>query len=503
MEELRPGEFWDFYQKHKGFVNVLYNALEEDADVYSAVKGDLQDLYTRVLSKFPFASTLRILIDDVIFTVEKLPFTEKKIDVSKGCFEVKLPYLNKRIHATWDLIFKNTDKEILGRIWDRLNATRLPTEEITQSNEDTIARVIQERNSALESLVTAPCEGFLAADDTIFLVARHWNSWAPSFFEVPGGCYAIIPPRASEGESNTKKKVIVIDPGFRFLKVLKENWRIGVPQIGSVIVSHFHPDHVGGLFEYIALQYTHYQQTGVKSTLYLNPTCRQVFGDLSPAIEVRTIDDGDEFAVIEDMQRNDGLLENVSAKAFRTHHWELGHENKSLGFIISIETRAKEPYKCPTSRYLGTKRVAILGDTAYSPDFAKRIYSSDVLVLHLGSFQMKESRGKAKHLYAKGLLDLLKDCGTWIRQSSREPRKKVLISELGLEHANSSYIKHCLGEATIKDIHLLLDDDSNYLEIITEFLNKEVKEWADVYVETYGVKVHFGENVRVEPANTA
>jgi glyoxylase-like metal-dependent hydrolase (beta-lactamase superfamily II) len=490
-------EFQDFYKKHKGLAATVYDILSRDANVFFRVKENFKDVHNILLSRLRLPNDMEIRIEDVIFIIDNLPFSEKRINRLDGHFELKLPYVGKKSSSTLEAAFNRVDEEVLKTVWDRSFSRNTRNKSGTQSIIDTISKEIEAKDQALEKLVTAPSESFRPPQDTTFRVARLWNSWTPSFFDIPGGCYVILPPEGSR-ELKVESQVVVIDPGFGFLKVLRENWGIGIPEIDTVVVSHFHPDHVGGLFEYIALQHTYYKHMKRQAILYLNPTCKEVFGDLSPAIEARTIDENDEIAIIHNFQRYDGLREYITLKPFKTYHWELGHENKSLGFLVSIETRVEGTSRFVSSDYPNYRQIAILGDTAYSPKLAKKVYSADVLVFHLGSFKAKESEGAGKHLYARGLIDLMKACRTYIKESSHQQRRIVLISELGLEHSSWSDIKKYVNPITLPNLPSQVDDDRDYVELISEILREEARDWAEVFiVSRLDIRVVFGQSIQV------
>ena len=115
----------------------------------------------------------------------------------------------------------------------------------------------------------------ISVEEHLFVVARRWNSWYPSFFNVPGGCYAVINPVCIKRK---RPRVVVIDPGFRFLKVLSDIG-ITIKDIETCIITHNHPDHIGGVFEYIASR--HAADEG--SRLVCNATTCAMFNGYSQA----------------------------------------------------------------------------------------------------------------------------------------------------------------------------------------------------------------------------
>jgi len=132
---------------------------------------------------------------------------------------------------------------------------------INQLNE--IIKRSQNRELLLEKIVKEldPIKNFL--DSRNFLIfARQWNSWYPSMLNVRGGCYLF----------NINKEIIIIDPGFNTLEVIKEK-DLDLRLIKHIFITHFHPDHFENLIAIIK------RLTSKKNKIlvYLNSTAYKQF----------------------------------------------------------------------------------------------------------------------------------------------------------------------------------------------------------------------------------
>ncbi len=284
----------------------------------------------------------------------------------------------------------------------------------------------------------------------VFVVGRRWNSWYPSYFSVPGGAYVIVMPKYKN-----KNEVIVIDPGFKSLKILSENLNISVADISTCIISHNHPDHIGGIFEYLACRNT----LNKKSHLFCNPTTLEMF------LNHRSIEQIDEISInlLEDWDK--AKFSKILISGFKTSHNEIGPRNNPRAIEIEFVLRPNEI----------KNKIVILGDTEFRPEYISLLAKSNIkiLVIHIGSAQLKEGAGK--HLYIQGTKDLL--TGLNLELKKNDVGKKhllVLISEWGLEHASSEQlgkigIKNIPDEfegSPIKDIISCLEKDLDYIKIL-------------------------------------
>jgi L-ascorbate metabolism protein UlaG (beta-lactamase superfamily) len=257
-------------------------------------------------------------------------------------------------------------------------------------------------------------------DEHYFVVARRWNSWYPSFFNVPGGCYAVLCPVCQNIKRN---RVIVIDPGFRFLEVLAA-LGISVNDIETCIISHNHPDHIGGAFEYIVSRHVADKQ----SNFICNPSAYALFKEFNQkGITISVINSNQELITCKIHSPKNCCL---TLESFDTEHQELGPQSDSKGIIFNFKG------------YNNTRKLVVLGDTSYDSKnhqhFIEKItdHETKVAVLHIGSAQLKERIGG--HLYLEGLLAILNHIGKKLIETNRNNDDKliILISEWGLEHAS-------------------------------------------------------------------
>ena len=285
----------------------------------------------------------------------------------------------------------------------------------TKNNEN---QLIKYFNNAINSIV--PIE----INEHYFVVARRWNSWYPSFFNVPGGCYAVLCPVC---KSIKRNRVIVIDPGFRFLEVLA-TLGISVKDIETCIVSHNHPDHIGGAFEYIVSRHA----ADKESNFICNPSAYALFKDFTQkGINLSVINSNQELITCNIHSPSNCCL---TLESFDTEHKELGPQSDSKGIIFNF------------NGYTNTRTLVILGDTSYDSKnhqhFIDKItdHETKVAVLHIGSAQLKKRIGG--HLYLEGLLAILNHIGKRLIENHRNNNDKliILISEWGLEHASQKQL---------------------------------------------------------------
>lgn len=274
-----------------------------------------------------------------------------------------------------------------------------------------------------------------------FGIARRWNSWYPSYFDVEGGCYVLIPGDVDlKHEGNKKDKrvgVVVIDPGFRFMDILRSEYQIEPRDISSVIVTHYHPDHMGGLLEFAAIMKTSKQPC----TMYVNSTTFGSFRSLQDTfINVCELCDGQIQELLKYVAR-DGKLVQARIRAVRVHHNEIGNQHASLGLVLEISQSSSERQSNPGQ---SVYRIGIMGDTdgsaEYIPEYVREFSNVDVLLLHLGTYSDRKFGHGGKHLYVEGVKNVLSGFGTHLRESGKAGGSSltnmvVVLSEFGLELA--------------------------------------------------------------------
>ncbi len=292
---------------------------------------------------------------------------------------------------------------------------------------------VARREEALQSyfLERTKESSMLFPEEPSLLVGRRWNSWYPSFFDADGGAYAVLCPRSGDG----RLQAAVVDPGFSFLRILG-GLGVSIRDMVSCIVTHNHPDHVGGVFEYIACRHV----IGDHSTIQANPSVSRMLEDYGGAgltiTELKTED-------VELLSSSQGR--QLAVRGIETDHTEAGRSSSSLGLVISSTVRARG------GAVENRAELIILGDTSYEPHrhqvrFVANLinYNVKVLVVHIGCSQLKFRHGK--HLYLEGLQRLLRDVDSHLEYMNYNGKLLVLISEWGLEHATAEQIKGICGE---------------------------------------------------------
>jgi CheY-like chemotaxis protein len=308
----------------------------------------------------------------------------------------------------------------------------------------TIDYMVKRRETALKEYMKSivgqdslTCE----ADEPLFIVGRRWNSWYPSIFPVPGGAYAIVSPRSMNNAPypENSRPTVVIDPGFRFLEIFRD---IGVSlaNIECCIATHNHPDHIGGIFEFLAARHAF----GKRTRAFCNPAVSEMLGNCSNFnLEVKELNNEHVDALYPYPIAKDSWIK-IRLKGFNTFHEEIGRLNSAKGLVFTLQTGNRN------NDLEDISDVVIVGDTEY--DHADHhdliiptICTSNVrlVVLHIGCSQLKQSTGK--HLYLKGLEDILQDMDAQLRMIKYQGKLLVVISEWGLEHATKQQLLRACG----------------------------------------------------------
>lgn len=280
---------------------------------------------------------------------------------------------------------------------------------------DELIRIIDDRESFLEKMITQK-HSTVDRKDGRFLVARKWNSWYPSYFDVEGGCYAIITREPISGDNDPG--IIIVDPGFKFLKILKQ-FEIEPINIKNVVVTHFHPDHIAGLEEFLTQAF----KSNQKCTIYLNPTSYEVFKIYEGKNIIINELKPEKSILLAEYNTKNGK-EKIRLRSHKANHREIGNRNNALSLAFEIQTRKN-------NGELKNYNVGILGDTdgseKYLETYVKNFQNMDILCLHVGSFTEKKYGSGYGHLYAPGTMKLLE------KLNSAKKFPLIILSEFGLE----------------------------------------------------------------------
>ncbi len=204
-------------------------------------------------------------------------------------------------------------------------------------------------------------------DEPLLIIGRRWNSWYPSFFNVIGGAYALAMPK-----ENGIRNIAIVDPGFRSLEVFQK-LGISIKDINTCVISHNHPDHIGGLFEYVACRHA---SGASQNSIFCNSTVFEMlnghYGENNPTVELK-----------ERLQQLFKSNDITGIRAMETNHDELGGNNEAVGLNFCFNNNKDG--------------LVILGDTSYTRYFDKEKFleflcpsknnNINVIVLHIGSSQ--------------------------------------------------------------------------------------------------------------------
>jgi CheY-like chemotaxis protein len=337
---------------------------------------------------------------------------------------------------TWDLL------EAVARA---IATAQDPSRHKSEAEQTVTAHGIDQRVRQHENLLkenfeaktTEYDESFHKVREPILVVARRWNSWYPSFFDVAGGAYAIAFPKCDGKHRDRRNRVLVVDPGFRFLQILGE-MGLSVRDMDACVVTHNHPDHLGGVFEYIACR----NQTGRPVRFFCNPSTRRILSEFAnTSVTVEELPDQGRGAVIFDYRDSTGTRRSLEIGSFSTDHKEIGWDNDARGLVLTANSGEGDH----DSGWTTSSHSVILGDTAFMPvsqamDLPALLAGDEntrIVVLHIGSAQLRRRVGG--HLYLTGLPRLLNLLAEELEKRRRDRTKKmvVLISEWGLEHATA------------------------------------------------------------------
>jgi len=242
--------------------------------------------------------------------------------------------------------------------------------------------------------------------EKILILAREWNSWYPSAFNVSAGCYFF----------NINEEIYIIDPGFNTLDIIVQN-NLDLRLIRYIFVTHFHPDH----FENLTKLLTRLTSRTYKLTVYMNTTTLNQFEvylkDNTEFIELKP---GNHLKI---GSNNENRNFEINLEITKSFHKEIGGYMNSIGLkfhLIPVESK-NQSYK-----------IGFMSDTdglsAYMNHYEKFYDECDILIPHIGAIH-KNPNGY-KHLYLSGIEELL--------GRIKNENKFIFLGEFGLELANNN-----------------------------------------------------------------
>lgn len=352
-----------------------------------------------------------------------------------------------------------------------------------------LSQLIKKREESLQKILESPIEKrYPFVENTTFIVARRWNSWYPSFFNIEGGCYFIVPAKRKDQREEDSLEIIVIDPGLKFLSVLR-TMGLNLTDISKVIITHLHPDHMGGFLELASLIHT--IEATNKIEILANETsknCLERYYDYP----IKLLSERD---LTPRYERSDGFFERISLFPFKTVHSEASGGSASAGLRIEVSTSRHGRDE--------NKIITILGDTSFRPSenkhFIDELLLADVSVLHIGSFQEKKEAGK--HLYMEGLDDLITAYYARWKEQKRKfvLRPLIILSEFGLEHATEKQLRNALcinvNESAI-DFGLWESKGENPIIRITNYFKQKNLEWVTILPGDIGLEISLEQEIK-------
>ncbi len=284
------------------------------------------------------------------------------------------------------------------------------------------------REKLLEQIVKTsnPIDNFRDPNNYLVL-AREWNSWYPSTFQVSGGCYFF----------NLNEEIIIIDPGFNTLEKIIEH-QLDVRLIRHIFITHFHPDHFNNLSKLL----TRLPSKEHKISVYLNITSYNQFKIyMRDNTEVYELKPGNVLKLKTIQKESYFKIEVEVTKAF---HKEIGGAMNSIGLKFKLRHNQVE-----NKKYI----IGFMSDTDGYHDYIeyyKKIYDdSDILIPHLGSIHSKPTG--YKHLYLDGIEEFLESL-------NNERDRVIFLGEFGLELASD--------QTFYKGLTHLISPKTSYMELI-------------------------------------
>ena len=270
-----------------------------------------------------------------------------------------------------------------------------PTRETIKKNQQKLERDINMPRMAAD--VTGPNK---------LKIIRKWNSSTPLYSQsgsLGGGYYMTL--------MNGKKELkgIVIDPGYNFLEIFREQ-RLGILDIDAIIITHDHDDHseaIEGILSLVS-KYNDHRVSGPSKVL-------DIFG--SPGIMLKyqgifsktdkegnneinfhLMIPGNKITEVESVPTMDKYGFNLTVnQAYHPELWT--NQESAVGFTIETNVMYKHhPLK-----------IGITGDTRYEPQLGNQYNDVQLLLLNIGSIEKEEGKLLTSHLGLCGCINLLKE----------------------------------------------------------------------------------------------
>lgn len=233
------------------------------------------------------------------------------------------------------------------------------------------------------------------------IIARKWNSWYPSYFDVRGGSYLFV----------FRNGVVAIDPGFQFTGIIRQ-FGINPLDINTIFLTHLHSDHFAGLIEFLTLR--HKIGSG-NLTLYANDASFQFFKSIiQENTHLRQIVPG---LRVEIQSLTEDLAPLCNVEVLPAHHREQDGQCSSIGLVFEVPASSGKIY-----------RVGLMGDTDGSEGYIEEYYRNynnvELLIPHIGTVEDGKRPSGDKHLYLDGLQRIV---------GKFEKPELFLLGEFGLE----------------------------------------------------------------------
>ena len=228
----------------------------------------------------------------------------------------------------------------------------------------------------------------------IFIVAKLWNSATPIF--PPLGASYVQSPNVGGGYVLLwEDKCFCIDPGLNFLTKFYDR-KLTPNDIDTIVVTHDHLDHTRDVEGLLSLLFELYsgrkKGTGGKVVDFLASQ-----GTLTKY--KRLLDAGVRYGYLNPIQMRPAQSimlpnwgDNIAIHVTRAIHQEL-FGNSPVGLVFELRLR----------RCIRSFKLAITGDTAWSPELYSGFSGADLLIAHIGTIEKKDSQFLEGHLGLKGL----------------------------------------------------------------------------------------------------